>query len=124
MRTAMTVLAVSFILASCAREPIEEVHTVDWFLDPANIETFISIQELCKSNPGEYGKKPNCVNAATARKNLYRIDFDGNFTSKTYTLEQTDKATNGEASKGIISAKYTRCLDEKGPGPSCDALLK
>ncbi|MDR3158578.1 MAG: EexN family lipoprotein [Zoogloeaceae bacterium] len=123
MRTAMTVLAVSFILAACAKEPIDDVHTVDWFLDPANMETFISIQELCKSNPGEYGKKPNCVNVGVARRNLYDIDSDGNFTSKTYTLEQVDRVTNGGASAAIRTYKNLSCLEGRGTKSVCDAYF-
>jgi hypothetical protein len=123
MRTAMTVLAVSFILASCAREPIEEVHTVDWFLEPANIETFISIQELCKSNPGEYKGKPNCVNSDAAKRKIitaWRID-EGEFISEIYTLEQVDRITNGGATAGIRSSKVLACLEGRGTKSACDA---
>ncbi|MDR3159570.1 MAG: EexN family lipoprotein [Zoogloeaceae bacterium] len=125
MRTAMTVLAVSFILASCAREPVEEVHTVEWFLEPDNIETLISIRDLCKSNPGEYKDKPNCANNAKAIRKISTtrwIDDDGKFVGKTYTLEQVDRIMNGGVSQSMKLKKYIRCLERTG-SKNCNVLL-
>ncbi|MDR2624742.1 MAG: hypothetical protein LBC37_00225, partial [Zoogloeaceae bacterium] len=49
--------------------------------------------------------------------------FDGNFTSKTYTLEQADKATNGAATAAIRSSKVLPCLEGRGTKSACDAYF-
>ena len=47
-----------FILKS----PIDDVHTVEWFADKANVAVYEEIKALCRSNPGLYRNKPNCIN--------------------------------------------------------------
>jgi hypothetical protein len=113
----MMVLAASFILTACAKEPIDDVHTVEWFLEPDNIETLLSIRDLCKNNPGEYKDKPNCINSAEARRKISTfgwVDDEGEYVGKTYTLEQADRLTSGGIFAEMRSVKVLRCLERGG----------
>ena len=57
------------IIAGCDEK--KEVKTVDWYMAPENKAALDATLKECSNNPGQLKDDPNCLNAATARHNLF-----------------------------------------------------
>lgn len=49
----------------------KEVKTVDWYMAPENKAALDATLKECRNNPGQLKDDLNCLNAATARHNLF-----------------------------------------------------
>jgi hypothetical protein len=67
MKTIFFVVSIAILVAGCQKA--EETKTVGWYM--TNPDALESKLKECKSNPGELGDTPNCINAAQANGRLW-----------------------------------------------------
>lgn len=69
----MIICATAF-LAACGEKqdekPVEQHHTVDFFMKKENRKLLWDTVKACKNDPAVLGKTPNCVNAFSASDTL------------------------------------------------------
>lgn len=64
------------MLVGCKEDkPAEVVQTVDWY--KAHRTELNEVMTRCKSNPGELGGTPNCINAREAVSSIAHDDMFG-----------------------------------------------
>ena len=74
--TLLVVAGALSILAGCKDKPAAEVvQTVDWY--KAHRAELDEVMKKCKSNPGELGSTPNCINAREAVSAIAHDDMFG-----------------------------------------------
>ncbi|MGY3413023.1 EexN family lipoprotein (plasmid) [Bradyrhizobium sp. 155] len=69
LNTSILALSLAAALPGCSEaDKSQQTNTVGWFLDHRD-DLAVAIK-VCRDNPGELGKTPNCINANEARNKI------------------------------------------------------